>query len=207
VEFSAQPITTTNRIDLEICFSTLSPSQGEVYFVQSCPGTGAPNIRWGKWAASMLSASAISQTDIFFRSSPLAISNHTIAFATRDPMTWGEPGELFGTRGRRLQDNHTEDYMPTFILSLNWTDQGIRSVKDAPKRARVAQELAKKVGVEIKEVYLTSGDDDLLLILDTPSGDNVAKFALAIGSQGNVRTRTVRAWPQSEFQKLISELP
>jgi len=63
------------------------------------------------------------------------------------------------------------------------------------------------VGVEIKEVYLTSGDDDFLVIVDTPNGDNVAKFALALGSQGNVRTRTARAWPQSEFHKLISELP
>jgi uncharacterized protein with GYD domain len=97
--------------------------------------------------------------------------------------------------------------MPTFILSLNWTDQGIRSVKDAPKRAQAARELAQKVGVEIKDVYLTSGDDDLLVIVDTPNGDNVAKFALALSSQGNVRTRTARAWPQAEFQKLISELP
>ena len=97
--------------------------------------------------------------------------------------------------------------MPMFMCLLNWTEQGIRSIKEAPKRAKAAQELAKKVGVEIKEVYLTSGDDDLLMIVDTPSGDNVAKFALALGSQGNVRTRTARAWPQSEFQKLISELP
>jgi uncharacterized protein with GYD domain len=97
--------------------------------------------------------------------------------------------------------------MPMFICSLNWTDQGIRSVKDAPTRAQAARDLAKKVGVEIKEVYLTSGDDDLLVIVDAPNGDNVAKFALALGSQGNVRTRTARAWPQSEFQKLISELP
>jgi uncharacterized protein with GYD domain len=103
--------------------------------------------------------------------------------------------------------NHMENRMPKFILSLNWTDQGIRSVKDSPKRAQAARELAKKVGVEIKEVYLTSGADDLLLIVDTPNGDNVAKFALALSSQGNVRTRTARAWPESEFQKLISELP
>jgi uncharacterized protein with GYD domain len=97
--------------------------------------------------------------------------------------------------------------MPMFICTLNWTDQGIRSVKESPKRAQAARDLAKKLGVEIKEVYLTSGDSDLLLILDTPNGDNVAKFALAIGSLGNVRSRTARAWPQAEFQKLISELP
>jgi uncharacterized protein with GYD domain len=97
--------------------------------------------------------------------------------------------------------------MPMFILSLNWTDQGIRAVKDSPKRAQAARELAKKVGVEIKEVYLTSGEGDLVVIVDTPNGDNAAKFALALGSQGNVRTRTARAWLESEFQKLISELP
>jgi uncharacterized protein with GYD domain len=97
--------------------------------------------------------------------------------------------------------------MPMFICSLSWTDQGIRAIKDAPKRAEASRELAKKVGVEIKDVYLTSGDDDLLLIIDTPNGDNVAKFALALSSLGNVRTRTVRAWPQAELNKLISELP
>jgi uncharacterized protein with GYD domain len=97
--------------------------------------------------------------------------------------------------------------MPMFICTLNWTDQGIRSVKESPKRAQAARDLAKKLGIEIKEVYLTSGDSDLLLILDTPNGDNVAKFALALGSLGNVRSRTARAWPQAEFQKLISELP
>lgn len=97
--------------------------------------------------------------------------------------------------------------MPTFILSLNWTDQGIRAVRDVPKRAQAARELAKKVGVEIKEVYLTSGDRDLLVIVEAPNGDNVTKFALLLGSQGNVRTSTARAWPQSEFEKLMSELP
>jgi uncharacterized protein with GYD domain len=94
-----------------------------------------------------------------------------------------------------------EDQMPTFILSLNWTDQGIRKVKDAPKRITAAKELAKKIGIEIKHVYLTSGDDDLLLIVDTTNGDNVAKFALAIGSHGNVRTRTARVGPSPNFSE------
>jgi uncharacterized protein with GYD domain len=114
----------------------------------------------------------------------------------------------FARRFARGEETPTmEDRMPMFILSLSWTDQGIRSVKDAPKRAQASRELAQKLGIEIKEVYLTSGDDDLLVIVDTPNGDNVAKYALALGSQGNVRTRTARAWPQSEFQKLIAELP
>jgi uncharacterized protein with GYD domain len=99
-----------------------------------------------------------------------------------------------------------EDRM-LFICSINWTDHGIRNVKDAPKRAQAAREMAKKMGCEIKELYLTSGDSDLVAIIETANGDNMAKFAMAVGSQGSVRTRTARAWTQSEFQKLISELP
>ena|SRR6266566_4512507 len=97
--------------------------------------------------------------------------------------------------------------MPTFLCAMNWTDQGIRTVKDLPKRVKAGYDLAKKVGVEIKQAYVTSGSDDLLLVLETPNGDNVAKFALALGSHGNVRTRTCRAWPEAEFLKLASEVP
>jgi uncharacterized protein with GYD domain len=97
--------------------------------------------------------------------------------------------------------------MPLFIVTINWTDQGIKTIKDSPKRAQAARDLAKTIGVEIKQIYLTSGDSDLLAIVDAPNGDNVAKMALALGAQGNVRTRTVRAWTEAEFAKIVSELP
>lgn len=94
-----------------------------------------------------------------------------------------------------------------FISHLSWTDQGIRHIKDAPKRTQAARELAKKLGIEIRHLYLTSGDSDLLAILDASDGDAVAKFAMTIGAMGNVRTRTVRAWSEAEMAKLIAELP
>jgi uncharacterized protein with GYD domain len=97
--------------------------------------------------------------------------------------------------------------MPLFIVTINWTDQGIRSVKDAPKRSQAAKELAKRFGVEIKQTYLTSGESDLVAIMETANGDNIAKLAMALGAQGNIRTRTVRAWTEAEYMKLISELP
>lgn len=100
-----------------------------------------------------------------------------------------------------------EDDAMMFILSLNFTDQGIRGIKDAPKRAQAARDLAKKIGVEIKQVYLTSGDSDLVVMVEAPNGDEMAKFALALGMQGNVHTRTARAWQMEEFQRLVSELP
>jgi uncharacterized protein with GYD domain len=94
-----------------------------------------------------------------------------------------------------------------FIMSLSFTDQGIRKIKDGAKRAKSARELANKLGVQIKHLYMTSGESDLIAVLDTKNGDNVAKFALALGARGNVRTRTVRAWTDSEYVKMISELP
>jgi uncharacterized protein with GYD domain len=108
---------------------------------------------------------------------------------------------------RRKGHNSSGSIIMLFIVSLNFTDQGIRNIKDAPKRAQASRELAKKLGIDIKQVYLTSGDSDLVVIAETPNGDNMAKLALAIGSQGNVRTRTARAWTEEEYRKLVSELP
>ena len=97
--------------------------------------------------------------------------------------------------------------MPTFILFMSWTEQGIHNLKDAPKRAATAKDIAKKLGVEIKQTYLTNGEFDFVSILEAANGDAIAKFCMQIGALGNVRTRTVRAWSQDEYMKLISELP
>jgi uncharacterized protein with GYD domain len=94
-----------------------------------------------------------------------------------------------------------------FILSAKFTDQGVRGIKDAPKRAQAARDLAKKVGCEIKQVYMTTGDSDLVIFVETSNGDNIVKFAMALGAQGNLHTKTARAWPMEEFMKLVGELP
>ena len=60
--------------------------------------------------------------------------------------------------------------MSTFVITANWTDQGVRAIKDVPKRTKAARDLAKKLGVEIKHAFLTTGESDLLLILDAPDG-------------------------------------
>jgi uncharacterized protein with GYD domain len=105
-----------------------------------------------------------------------------------------------------LSAQRKESIMPTFIIAMNWTEQGIRNIKEAPKRAAAAKEVAKKLGVEIKQTYLTNGQFDLMSIVESASGDNIAKFCMQIGALGNVRTRTVRAWPEAEYHKMISEL-
>ena len=97
--------------------------------------------------------------------------------------------------------------MLTFITFINFTDQGIKTIKDSPKRMQAGKALLKKMGGRVKQVYLTSGDSDAVLIAEVPDGDVMAKFAMALGSLGNVRTTIVRAWPEAEFKKLVSELP
>jgi uncharacterized protein with GYD domain len=97
--------------------------------------------------------------------------------------------------------------MATFIITLSWTDQGIRNVKDASKRTAAARELGKKLGVELKQLFLTTGDSDLLVIVEAADGANVAKFCIAISAAGNARTKTVRAWPEAEAMKMIAGLP
>lgn len=62
------------------------------------------------------------------------------------------------------------------------------------------------MGVEIKQIYLNSGESDLVVLAETANGDNIAKLALAVSSHGNVRTRTARAWTEEEYQKLVSDL-
>jgi uncharacterized protein with GYD domain len=97
--------------------------------------------------------------------------------------------------------------MPLFIMSMGWTEKGISTIRDWSKRSNDARSYGKKVGVTIKEVYLTCGDHDLIAILEAPSGDNVARFALGIGAHGNVRTKTAQAWTEADLQKFVTDLP
>lgn len=94
-----------------------------------------------------------------------------------------------------------------FILSINYTDQGVRTIKDSPKRARMAREIATQLGATLKDVYVTTGETDLVAFLEAPNGDVALKFSLAMGSQGNIRTKTARAWSMDEYAKLLAELP
>jgi uncharacterized protein with GYD domain len=97
--------------------------------------------------------------------------------------------------------------MATYLALLNWTDQGIRNVKDSPTRARQAGELAERSGCKLMAVFLTMGQYDLAARLEAPDDAAVARFMLALGSLGNVRTTTMRAFTMEEFESLVGSLP
>src|SRR4029077_11245655 len=106
-----------------------------------------------------------------------------------------------------LRQSPREDVMSKFLLQLSWTEQGIKDIKNFPKRAQAARDAGKKMGVEIEQVYVTTGESDLLLIVESATGDNVAKYAVSLASKGNVRTRMSRDWTEEEFGKMLSDWP
>ena len=96
--------------------------------------------------------------------------------------------------------------MATYLSLINWTEQGIRTVKDSPKRLEAARKALKKLGGELKAFYMLQGHYDGALIFDLPTEDALTKFLLTIGAAGNVRTTTLRAFTEDEFLKHIAAL-
>jgi uncharacterized protein with GYD domain len=98
--------------------------------------------------------------------------------------------------------------MPTFICFLNWTDQGIKSAKEnAGKRSQAGRALAEKLGGRLLSAYVTTGQYDVVVTLEMPSGDAMGQFAAAIGASGFARTTTVRAFAPEEFAKIVANAP
>ena len=96
--------------------------------------------------------------------------------------------------------------MPTYISMLRYSQQGISSVKNAPARIDAAKEAYKKAGGELKAIYLTMGQYDLVAVAEMPNDEAVARMALALGVQGNIRTETMRAFTEAEFRKIAGSL-
>lgn len=96
--------------------------------------------------------------------------------------------------------------MAMYLMLLNWTDQGIRNIKESPKRMDAAKKLAKDFGGDIKTVYMTQGSFDLALVTEMPSDEKTAGFVLKLGSLGNVRTTTLKAYSEDDYRNIIGGL-
>ena len=94
--------------------------------------------------------------------------------------------------------------MSHYVLLCTYTDQGIRKIKDVPKRRAEAQEIGKKLGVEVKTGFSAMGAYDLILHVEAPSDDALSKWALSIASRGNIRTNTIKVYPAAEFDTIIA---
>ncbi len=97
--------------------------------------------------------------------------------------------------------------MATYISLINWTDRGIENFRESPQRTESAAAAAQQVGAELRETYWTVGPYDLVAVVEAPDDETMAAFGLAVGSQGNVRTTTLRAFTRQEFEGIIEKLP
>jgi uncharacterized protein with GYD domain len=97
--------------------------------------------------------------------------------------------------------------MPTYVTLVRFTDQGIRNIKESPARLEAAKKAFQAAGGEIKAFYLALGRYDCFLVAEGPNDEAATKVALSLGSQGNVRTETMRVFNEAEYRKLISGLP
>ena len=96
--------------------------------------------------------------------------------------------------------------MATYIALSSFTDQGIRTVKDTTKRAEAVAKAAKKFGAKLTQIYWTVGHYDLVVIIEAPDEASATAFMLSIGSAGNVRTQTLRAFNKSEMNGILGKL-
>ena len=97
--------------------------------------------------------------------------------------------------------------MPTYLSLVNFTQQGIQNIKESPARLDAAKKAFKAMGGELKHFYLTLGRYDIVLIGEHPNDETTARAALALGSMGNVRSETFRAFTEEEYRKLVKSLP
>jgi len=96
--------------------------------------------------------------------------------------------------------------MANYVILGNFTDQGIRGIKDTTKRAQAFRDLAKDMGGSIKDIYWTLGSYDIVLTMEAPDDETVAAILMKVGSLGNLKSQTLRAFNETEINSLISRL-
>jgi uncharacterized protein with GYD domain len=96
--------------------------------------------------------------------------------------------------------------MATYVLLGQFTDQGIRGVKDTTQRAEKFQAMAKKAGITVKSIYWTLGAYDVITVIEAPNEESATALLLSAGALGNLRTQSLRAFSADEISKILTKL-
>jgi uncharacterized protein with GYD domain len=100
--------------------------------------------------------------------------------------------------------------MPTYIGLLRYTSEGVKSIKSRWAQGNPndrARQAAKAMGCEVKGAWVTLGQYDGVVIIEAPDDETMAKLSLATGIQGTWQTETLRAFTESEIEKIVKSLP
>ena len=95
--------------------------------------------------------------------------------------------------------------MPTYVALLDWTDKGVQNFRETVARYEAASERFEELGVSFKDIYWTLGSHDIVAVLEAPDGETLAAAMLAVASQGNIRTTTLRALSADEMRGVIEK--
>ncbi len=96
--------------------------------------------------------------------------------------------------------------MAHYVVLANFTDQGIRGVKETTKRAKAFREMAQKMGGKIKDIYWTLGRYDVVLTMEAPSDEIAAAILTKAGSLGNLKSETLRAFDEQEIDSILAKI-
>ena len=96
--------------------------------------------------------------------------------------------------------------MVTYVVLAKFTDQGVRNAKDSPKRAEAFQQMAKKHGMTVREIFWTQGRFDLVTIVEAPDELSAMALNLSLGALGNVRTKSLRAFSMEDMTKIVGKM-
>ena len=97
--------------------------------------------------------------------------------------------------------------MATFITTMHFTEQGIKAVRDTCERASAFKTTAEKLGIKVTGQYWTLGAFDGVTIWEAPDEETATAALLHLGSLGNLRTQTARAFDAAEMQEVLGLLP
>ncbi|MBV8915544.1 MAG: GYD domain-containing protein [Acetobacteraceae bacterium] len=96
--------------------------------------------------------------------------------------------------------------MTTYVVLANWTDQGVRNIRDSAKRWDAAKRMLQDMGGSIRDFYMTMGEFDLIVVYEAPDDAIAARFTLMLGGLGNVRTKTLKAFPEQAYREIVNSL-
>jgi uncharacterized protein with GYD domain len=96
--------------------------------------------------------------------------------------------------------------MPTYVVLVNFTDQGIRNVKQTTERTDHGGEIAEKHGLKLEQAYWTVGPYDMVAVFEAPDAEAMSAHLLEIGSLGNMRTTTLRAYGEEEMSGILQRI-
>ena len=96
--------------------------------------------------------------------------------------------------------------MAIYVVLAKFTDQGIRNAKESPKRAEAFRQLAKTLGVIVKDIFWTQGRYDIVTIVEAPDESSAMSLNLSLGALGNVRTESLRAFSADEMATIVSKM-